>query len=82
MTNTAINAQPETVQRSRTVERLISGEATSDGAGVKLTRVLTQPLQRRLDPFLMLDAFGTEIRRITSAAFPIIRIAASKRSPT
>ncbi|HEY2927557.1 MAG TPA: pirin family protein [Albitalea sp.] len=34
--------------------------ATSDGAGVKLTRVLTQPLQRRLDPFLMLDAFGTD----------------------
>ncbi|HSM21712.1 MAG TPA: pirin family protein, partial [Rubrivivax sp.] len=35
-------------------------QATSDGAGVKLTRVLTQNLQRRLDPFLMLDAFGTD----------------------
>jgi len=38
----------------------VAGTATSDGAGVKLTRVLTQPLQRRLDPYLMLDAFGTD----------------------
>ena len=51
---------PETVARPRSVERLVAGMATSDGAGVKLTRVLTQPLQRRLDPFLMLDAFGTD----------------------
>lgn len=45
---------------SRSVERLVAGRATSDGAGVKLTRVLTQDLQRRLDPFLMLDAFRNE----------------------
>ncbi|WP_372524661.1 pirin family protein [Piscinibacter sp.] len=51
---------PEIVARPRSVERLVAGMATSDGAGVKLTRVLTQPLQRRLDPFLMLDAFGTD----------------------
>ena len=44
----------------RLVERLIQGQATSDGAGVRLTRLLTQDLQRRLDPFLMLDLFGTE----------------------
>jgi quercetin 2,3-dioxygenase len=48
------------VLRPRRVERLVQGQATSDGAGVKLTRVLTQNLQRRLDPFLMLDAFGTD----------------------
>jgi hypothetical protein len=48
------------VTQPRSVERLVTGTATSDGAGVKLTRVLTHPLQRRLDPFLMLDAFGTE----------------------
>ena len=45
---------------SRGVERLFEGHATSDGAGVKLTRVLTRELQRRLDPFLMLDAFRNE----------------------
>ena len=44
----------------RPVERLIQGQATSDGAGVRLTRLLTQDLQRRLDPFLMLDLFGTD----------------------
>jgi redox-sensitive bicupin YhaK (pirin superfamily) len=48
------------MKQPREVERLITGMATSDGAGVKLTRVLTQNLQRRLDPFLMLDAFGTD----------------------
>lgn len=45
---------------SRHIERLITGVATSDGAGVTLTRVLTGKLHRRLDPFLMLDAFGSD----------------------
>lgn len=50
----------ETVTRSRSVEFITAGKETSDGAGVKLTRVLTQQLQRRLDPFLMLDAFASD----------------------
>lgn len=58
------------VDASRTVERLISGQATSDGAGVKLTRVLTQNLQHRLDPFLMLDAFGSDKADDYIAGFP------------
>ncbi len=60
----------ETVARPRRVERLVAGQATSDGAGVKLTRVLTQPLQRRLDPFLMLDAFGSDRPDDYIAGFP------------
>lgn len=44
----------------RKVESLVQGIQTWDGAGVRLTRVLTQQLQRRLDPFLMLDAFRNE----------------------
>lgn len=48
------------VTTPRAVERLVQGQATSDGAGVKLVRVLTHDLQKRLDPFLMLDAFGTD----------------------
>jgi len=60
----------ETVSRSRTVDRVVRGVATSDGAGVKLTRVLTQNLQRRLDPFLMLDAFGTDNRDDYIGGFP------------
>lgn len=60
----------EHVTRPRTVERLVAGQATSDGAGVKLNRVLTQNLQRRLDPFLMLDAFGSDQPDDYIAGFP------------
>lgn len=58
------------VAASRTVERLVTGQATSDGAGVKLNRVLTQNLQHRLDPFLMLDAFGSDKPDDYIAGFP------------
>ena len=58
------------VSQPRTVERLIAGQATSDGAGVKLTRLLTQNLQHRLDPFLMLDAFGSDKPDDYIAGFP------------
>lgn len=59
-----------TIRHSRTVEQLIVGKATSDGAGVKLTRVLTQNLHKRLDPFLMLDAFGSDNPDDYIAGFP------------
>ena len=59
-----------TIQQSRGVERSVRGQPTSDGAGVKLTRVLTQPLQRRLDPFLMLDAFGSDAAGDYIGGFP------------
>ena len=60
----------ETVLHSREVDQLIVGHPTSDGAGVKLTRVLTQTLHRRLDPFLMLDAFGSDSPNDYIAGFP------------
>jgi len=69
-TTTLANRTADVVGRPRRVEQLIIGQVTSDGAGVKLTRVLTQTLQRRLDPFLMLDAFGTDDPRDYSAGFP------------
>ena len=58
------------VSAPRHVERVIAGQPTSDGAGVKLVRVLTQNLQRRLDPFLMLDAFGSDRAGDYIAGFP------------
>ncbi|HCY62690.1 MAG TPA: hypothetical protein DHV59_07655 [Oxalobacteraceae bacterium] len=67
-TSTAV--QDERVLRPRGVERVVAGMATSDGAGVKLTRVLTQDLQRRLDPYLMLDAFGTDRPEDYIGGFP------------
>ena len=59
-----------TVRRSREIERQVTGHATSDGAGVRLTRVLTHDLQRRLDPFLLLDAFRSEDPKDYIAGFP------------
>jgi redox-sensitive bicupin YhaK (pirin superfamily) len=67
---TSTHIANENVTRPRAVERVVTGQPTSDGAGVKLTRVLTQPLQRRLDPFLMLDAFGTDDPKDYIAGFP------------
>ena len=58
------------VQQPRSVERIIHGQAVMDGAGVKINRVLTQALQRRLDPFLMLDAFGSDQANDYIAGFP------------
>jgi len=55
---------------SREVERLVVGQPTSDGAGVRLTRVLTRELQRRLDPYLMLDEFRSDDPEDYLAGFP------------
>ncbi|HEX8613645.1 MAG TPA: pirin family protein [Telluria sp.] len=60
----------ERVQQPRGVERVVNGQAVMDGAGVKINRVLTQSLQRRLDPFLMLDAFGSDKPGDYIAGFP------------
>lgn len=60
----------ELVSRTRDVEQLIRGVETSDGAGVRLVRLLSQPLQRRLDPFLMMDAFGSSDPDDYIAGFP------------
>jgi redox-sensitive bicupin YhaK (pirin superfamily) len=64
------NIQPVTVKIPRGIERVVAGIPTSDGAGVKLTRVLTGQLQQRLDPFLMLDAFGSDDPNDYIAGFP------------
>jgi redox-sensitive bicupin YhaK (pirin superfamily) len=59
-----------TIQRARGVEQLVEGLDTQDGAGVRLTRLLTQDLQKRLDPFLMLDAFCSDNPGDYIAGFP------------
>lgn len=58
------------VSKARGVERVIAGQYVMDGAGVKINRVLTNTLQRRLDPFLMLDAFGSDKAGDYIAGFP------------
>ena len=58
------------VATARPIERLVNGQSVMEGAGVKINRVLTQALQRRLDPFLMLDAFGSDKPGDYIAGFP------------
>jgi redox-sensitive bicupin YhaK (pirin superfamily) len=64
------NVQSDRIERERGVERVVTGQAVMDGAGVKINRVVTQPLQRRLDPFLMLDNFGSDQANDYIAGFP------------
>ena len=52
------------------VIRTVRGMAASDGAGVKLTRVIGTPQLPDLDPFLMLDEFGTDRPEDYLAGFP------------
>lgn len=56
--------------RSRELESAARGIPSSDGAGVKLTRVLTNQWQKRLDPFLMLDEFGSDNANDYIGGFP------------
>jgi quercetin 2,3-dioxygenase len=65
-----MNTDTVVKQNTRGIERIVEGVATSDGAGVKLTRVLSGRLQKRLDPFLMLDAFASNDPDDYIAGFP------------
>ena len=67
---TSATSRGDQVSRTRSVEQLVVGRKTSDGAGVKLTRVLSHSLQHRLDPFLMLDAFASDNPDDYIAGFP------------
>ncbi len=60
----------DAVLQQRAVERIVTGVAASDGAGVRLTRVPTQNLQQRLDPFLMVDNFRSKDPDEHIAGFP------------
>jgi quercetin 2,3-dioxygenase len=55
---------------SRNIKKIIKGQATQDGAGVKLTRVLGAREVRDIDPFLMLDAFDSSNPKDYLKGFP------------
>jgi redox-sensitive bicupin YhaK (pirin superfamily) len=59
-----------TATRNRPVARRLRGMATSDGAGVSLTRVIGTQQLSYLDPFLMLDEFGSDKPGDYIAGFP------------
>lgn len=54
----------------RMLKQIIPGAETSDGAGVRIKRSLGQQQTVRLDPFLMLDEFGSSDARDYIAGFP------------
>ncbi len=56
--------------RIRAIARLSRGEPTSDGAGVKLTRVIGNRALGELDPFLLLDEFHSEAGADYIGGFP------------
>lgn len=55
---------------NRTIKQLVSGMPTQDGAGVSLTRIIGQRVLPNLDPFLMLDFFGSDKPDEYIAGFP------------
>jgi len=55
---------------TRKVRQVVSGQATTDGAGVELVRVIGQPALMDLDPFLLLDAFRSDNPDDYIAGFP------------
>jgi redox-sensitive bicupin YhaK (pirin superfamily) len=56
--------------KQRSLAQAIASIATSDGAGVKLRRSIGSAPSNRLDPFLMLDEFGTDKPEDYIAGFP------------
>jgi redox-sensitive bicupin YhaK (pirin superfamily) len=68
-TQTVVPNTPD-VAISRAVTQTLRGMPASDGAGVKLTRVIGQPRLADLDPFLLLDEFGTDKAEDYIAGFP------------
>ena len=56
--------------RSRSVALLLDGQATVEGAGVRLKRIFGYPEVPRFDPFLLLDDFGSDNPDDYIAGFP------------
>ena len=56
--------------KTRIIQRIVKGVQTSDGAGVNLTRIIASPSLNMLDPFLLLDEFGSDNPDDYIAGFP------------
>ena len=54
----------------RKITQMVQGLPTSDGAGVKLKRILGTPELNQLDPFLLLDEFKNDKPADYAAGFP------------
>ena len=52
------------------IKQIVEGIQTTDGAGVNLTRIIGSPELNMLDPFLLLDEFGSDNPDDYIAGFP------------
>ena len=57
-------------KETRNIKYIVEGIQTSDGAGVNLTRIIGSPELNMLDPFLLLDEFGSDNPNDYIAGFP------------
>jgi hypothetical protein len=67
---TLAKTDPTTHSGLRAVTQVLQGQETSDGAGVRLVRHIGGPRLSMLDPFLLLDAFGSDDPDDYIAGFP------------
>jgi redox-sensitive bicupin YhaK (pirin superfamily) len=58
------------VQNRRSIKQIVVGQETSDGAGVRLTRVIGGPQLPQFDPFLLLDHFVSDDPEDYIGGFP------------
>jgi hypothetical protein len=66
----ATEAPAIAVRSFRAVSRTLAGMPTTDGAGVRLLRVIGQPALRHLDPFVLLDRFHADDPAAYIRGFP------------
>ena len=48
------------IKQTRQLAEIITGQNTTDGASVKLKRIVSQQQKNRFDPFILLDEFGSD----------------------
>jgi redox-sensitive bicupin YhaK (pirin superfamily) len=65
-----MNSPDRTLATSRPLTRVVRGTPASDGAGVKLNRVIGTQIVPDIDPFLMLDEFRSDEPGDYLAGFP------------
>ena len=61
----------QTRSQSRKVDRLVTPQTTTDGAGVRLSRSIASHVLDYLDPFLLLDEFRSDDPDDYIAGFPM-----------
>ena len=57
-------------KKTRQLAAVITGQNTSDGAGVKLKRIVGQQQKNAFDPFILLDEFGSDQAADYIGGFP------------